>query len=70
MGLWNKITLDRLDYENQGTPWDDRGDRYGSPPDTIRYIFYQNVISEFGVPRTTPSYKAWSTAYIDATLIV
>jgi len=40
------------------------------PPDAIRYIFYHNVISHSGVPRSAPSMKAWSTAYIDATLIV
>jgi hypothetical protein len=40
------------------------------PPDAIRYFFYHNVISHSGVPGSVATSKAWSTAYIDATLIV
>jgi len=40
-------------------------------PDSIRYFFYQNVVSQFGVPNNRPVIaNAWSTANIDATLIV
>jgi hypothetical protein len=40
-------------------------------PGWIRYLFYQNVISQFGVPNNRPVIAyAWSTANIDATLIV
>jgi hypothetical protein len=40
-------------------------------PDSIRYFFYQDVISQIGVPNYRPVIaNAWSTANIDATLIV
>jgi len=40
-------------------------------PDAIRYFFYQDVLSHFGVPKQPPRHcSAWSTANIDATLIV
>ncbi|HNQ25929.1 MAG TPA: hypothetical protein PKG69_04325 [Methanoregulaceae archaeon] len=40
-------------------------------PDSIRYLFYQNVVSQIGVPNNRPVIaNAWSTANIDATLIV
>jgi hypothetical protein len=40
-------------------------------PDSIRYFFYLNVVSQIGVPNNRPVIaNAWSTANIDATLIV
>jgi hypothetical protein len=40
-------------------------------PDAIRYFFYEDVLSHFGVPKQPPRHcSAWSTANIDATLIV
>ena len=40
-------------------------------PDAIRYFFYQDVVSQIGVPNYRPVIaNAWSTANIDATLIV
>jgi hypothetical protein len=44
---------------------------WGNLPDSIRYLFYQNVVFQIGVPNNRPVIAyAWSTANIDATLIV
>ena len=40
-------------------------------PDAIRYLFYEDVLFQIGVPNNRPVIaNAWSTANIDATLIV